>query len=260
MKSTLHERIKVNAMIRLAIVEDQKDEAQRLRNFSYSFFDDHALTAEVRLFYNASSFKQAFMQKPFTIIFMDIYLDETSGISASHWIRERDPNVPIIFITSSDEFVWDAFKIHSFDYILKPVKQEDITRALSEVLRLRHLKTHLIDLTVGRQIITVNAYDIQYILSDGHYTNITQKNQTIRAYGNYGQIKQEVEHLPQFVECNRGILVNMNDILQQKDDTFIMSDQRIIPIRRNQRSQIINTFINFQLQKNDKKSTLHDRP
>ncbi len=247
-------------MIRLAIVEDQKDEAQRLRNFSYSFFDDQIITAEVHLFYNASSFKQAFMKKPFTIIFMDIYLDETSGISASQWIREHDPNVPIIFITSSDEFVWDAFRIHSFDYILKPVKQEDIHQALSDVLRLRQLKTHLIDLTVGRQIIKVNAYDIQYILSDGHYTNIIQKNHTIRAYGNYGKIKQEIEHLPQFLECNRGILVNMNHILQQKDDTFTMSDQRILPIRRNQRSQIINTFINFQLQKKDKERTTHDRP
>ena len=237
-------------MKRLAIVEDNHKDAQKLHNICSTFFDDLNLPIEIDLFYDADGFRQTFLDKNYTIIFMDIYLKDASGVELSKWVRKHCPNVIIIFVTTSNEFVWEAFRLHAFDYILKPFEKEKIDKVINDILRFEKLRTFTLELIVGRQTLKINAYDISYLMSDGHHTNITTQNLTLRAYGSYSKFKEKLSHIPDFIECNRGILVNMNDVDQQLKDVFIMKDQRSIPLRRNERSHIINTFVSFRLQKN----------
>jgi len=40
--------------------------------------------------------------------------------------------VPVIFTTSYDEYALKAFKVNSIDYIMKPVQEEDLIRAMNK--------------------------------------------------------------------------------------------------------------------------------
>lgn len=234
-------------MIKIGIVDDIKEDAYKIRNFCYSFFDDRSMIVETDLFKDSMSFKEAYLKKNHEIIFMDIYLKETTGIEVSKWVRDISAETKIIFLTTSDEFIWEAFSIRSFDYILKPYQQEQIDHVLNDLLKLSKFKILNLELKVGRQIVKINAYNIQYMMSDGHYTNIKIDKELIRAYISYGKLKSMIIHIPKFLEVNRGILINMKHVTRQIDDTFVLSDGRIVPVKRKNQSQIINQFINFQL-------------
>ena len=45
---------------------------------------------------------------------------------------------PIIFTTAYDQYAIDAFKVNSIDYILKPIKSEELKRALDKFSRWNH--------------------------------------------------------------------------------------------------------------------------
>jgi two-component SAPR family response regulator len=57
------------------------------------------------------------------LIFMDIQLSD--GISFEIF-EQINITVPVIFTTAFDEYMLKAFKVNSIDYLLKPIKKEDL--------------------------------------------------------------------------------------------------------------------------------------
>lgn len=63
------------------------------------------------------------------LILMDIHLSDGSAFSIFNSIKVE---TPIIFTTAYDEYAIEAFKVNSIDYLLKPIKVEDMKRALDK--------------------------------------------------------------------------------------------------------------------------------
>ena len=69
------------------------------------------------------------------LIFMDIHLSDGSVFAIFDQIEVE---APIIFTTAYDQYAIDAFKVNSIDYILKPIKPEELKRALDKFSRWNH--------------------------------------------------------------------------------------------------------------------------
>jgi two-component system response regulator LytT len=63
------------------------------------------------------------------LIFMDIHLSDGSAFSIFNSIKIE---IPIIFTTAYDEYAIEAFKVNCIDYLLKPIKVEEMERALDK--------------------------------------------------------------------------------------------------------------------------------
>lgn len=68
------------------------------------------------------------------LIFMDIELADGQCFEI---FNQMEVASPIIFTTSYDEYALHAFKVNSIDYLLKPVRQEELERSLQKYTRLR---------------------------------------------------------------------------------------------------------------------------
>ncbi len=67
----------------------------------------------------------------FDITFLDIELGHSNGIMLAKRLKELQPDLKIIFVTSYPQYAVDAFAIHATGYLLKPVREEDIKRELT---------------------------------------------------------------------------------------------------------------------------------
>lgn len=67
-----------------------------------------------------------------------IFMDHLSDGSAFAIFDQIEVEVPIIFTTAYDQYAIDAFKVNSIDYILKPIKPEELKRALDKFSRWNH--------------------------------------------------------------------------------------------------------------------------
>lgn len=63
------------------------------------------------------------------LMFCDIHLADGSCFSI---FRQVETKCPVIFITAYDQYAIEAFKVNGIDYILKPVKREDLALALNK--------------------------------------------------------------------------------------------------------------------------------
>ncbi len=63
------------------------------------------------------------------LVFMDIHLADGSSFAI---FEEVNINCPIIFTTAYDEYALKAFEVNSIDYLLKPINQKDLERAINK--------------------------------------------------------------------------------------------------------------------------------
>jgi len=67
------------------------------------------------------------------LILMDIHLSDGIAFSIFNNITIE---IPVIFTTAYDEYAIEAFKVNSIDYLLKPIKAEEMERALLKFKKL----------------------------------------------------------------------------------------------------------------------------
>jgi two-component system, LytTR family, response regulator len=66
-------------------------------------------------------------------VFLDINMP---GMNGFEMLRMLDPQPDIVFTTAYDHFALEAFRANSIDYLVKPVDQEQLERALNKLERL----------------------------------------------------------------------------------------------------------------------------
>jgi DNA-binding LytR/AlgR family response regulator len=120
--------------MKVLIIEDEKFAVQRLSSFlqqSEKQIDILATTDTVEASVNFLN-----TAPELDLIFMDIAL----GDGKSFEIFEKTAvQCPVIFITAFDEYAIQAFKHNSIDYLLKPLKKEELEYALNK-FRTQHVQ------------------------------------------------------------------------------------------------------------------------
>ena len=69
------------------------------------------------------------------LILMDIHLSDGSAFTI---FKNITVEIPIIFTTAYDEYAIDAFKVNSIDYLLKPIKVDELKHAFAKFSKLTH--------------------------------------------------------------------------------------------------------------------------
>lgn len=67
----------------------------------------------------------------FHVAFLDIELGSTIGLVLAKQLKDLQPDIHIIFVTSYAKYAVDAFHIHATGYLMKPALTEDILRELT---------------------------------------------------------------------------------------------------------------------------------
>lgn len=69
-------------------------------------------------------------------IFLDILLGRESGMKVLQFMHERNPNCPVVMVTGAPEIATaaEAVRLGAFDYVTKPVHQDDLLRIARQAL------------------------------------------------------------------------------------------------------------------------------
>ena len=77
---------------------------------------------------------QAVLNAKPDVLFLDI---EMPGMTGFEMLAKLDPQPVIVFTTAYDRYALQAFGVNSIDYLLKPIEQAQLDRALDKIDRLR---------------------------------------------------------------------------------------------------------------------------
>ena len=100
----------------------------------------------------------------------------------------------------------------------------------------------------GKRLVRIRAAAIVYVIAQDKYIVIrTTDGQDHRYRTTFRTICRELDGNHSFLECNRGILLNMNSIRRTDGEMFEMDNGSKFPIRRSDRRRI-NNFRTYQFE------------
>ena len=147
--------------MRIAVCDDLKSDRQKtiealkniIRDFSINEFDDgYELAKSHRVL-------------PFDLIILDIIMPKLGGIETAALIREKDGRVPIVFLSSSDEFGVLSYSVVAFDYLLKPVDGTRLRECIKRLFSMNREK-HFVNVTYLGTPTKILLSNIQYLESN----------------------------------------------------------------------------------------------
>lgn len=107
------------------------------------------------------------------LMITDIEMPGFTGMEAVWKIREKHPNMGIIFITGYEQYAFEAFQVHAVAYILKPCSVEDLIGAVERAKVLN----------VKKNEITVKTFGLFSLFLNGKPCNFSnRKAQELFAY------------------------------------------------------------------------------
>lgn len=113
------------------IIEDEKLTADRLDKL----IQEHTSISVVETFYSVKSAIQWLQKnKCPELLFLDIQLGDGTGFDVLDSLKSYPQ---VIFTTAFDKYVLNAFKYNSVDYLLKPVKSEELISAIEKLRKVR---------------------------------------------------------------------------------------------------------------------------
>ena len=73
--------------------------------------------------------------KRFDIVFLDIQMEGMNGIEAARSLREKQGDTVLVFVTGIRDYVFDAFDLYAFQYLLKPIDEDKFAEVLARAVR-----------------------------------------------------------------------------------------------------------------------------
>ena len=143
------------------IIEDEELTADRLQNLVAK----HTSVNIIALLYSVKEAKKWLAENPLPdLIFLDIQLGDGSGFDILDSI-EMFPN--IIFTTAFDQYAIDAFKYNSIDYLLKPIKEKELQRAIEKLQKINQKEVDITSLISSFQNQTKKEFKEKFLVKVG---------------------------------------------------------------------------------------------
>ena len=102
----------------IAICDDEKDVRELLKHKVRTICPD----AELVLYQTGKELLAA--RDQIDILFLDIQLPGKDGMETAREFRERYRTTILIFVTALEEYVFEAFDVEAFHYLVKPFSDE----------------------------------------------------------------------------------------------------------------------------------------
>lgn len=225
--------------LRIAVLDDDQAELDRVRGA----LDALGETGAEYFSDKASLIRAARSEPPFDMAFLDVYLQDGTGIEAAEALREINPDTDFAFITTSQEHAVEAFSLGALHYLVKPVSRDDVAEAIRRK-EARGASRRSITLNVNRERHRVYLDSIVFIQSARHLVEVKLKDgRCLRVWQPISEIEALLDK--NFLKLNRGVVVNMNEISSMDPETCAMSDGTALPVKQRDRAAIRKRYDDF---------------
>ncbi|MDE7212645.1 MAG: LytTR family DNA-binding domain-containing protein, partial [Lachnospiraceae bacterium] len=120
-------------MLSIAVCDDEVMECCGMAKKIKDILEEQKIPCKVRQFYNGRELLQA--GESFDILFLDIMMQDMNGLKTAQVFRENAPDKILIFVSSSKQYVFDAYDVEAFQYLLKPVDERKLRNVLQRAVR-----------------------------------------------------------------------------------------------------------------------------
>ncbi len=236
--------------MRIAIVDDIAAERNLLHTRLNYKLKQRSIQADVLEYESGEAFLADAEQQPFTVVFLDIYMDGMSGMEAAKALRKLDTDCLLIFTTTSTDHALEGFQVRAMHYLVKPYTEQDLTALIDEILSRIPQPDNYLTVKVSGSDIQLPFKEMLYAEHFSHMIHVyTTGNRVLTTRMSFGQFTAPLKEDDRFFLCSRGIVINMEHAVDFDGTAFLLDNGSSIPVSRDLIKTARQTFMNFLFQR-----------
>ncbi len=230
-------------MIHVTIVEDQKQESERLSEMIRAYAEEYHLDIHIAIYGDAELFLNTYSTST-DIVFMDIELPGKNGMDACRELRKKDRRVIIVFVTNMAQFAIEGYEVEALDFVVKPVKYASFRMKMDKVVeKVSSNRNDSFVCMIDRKTVVLPAHEIQYIQVNDHSIDIHMENKILKSRGSLSSLEEELQR-KNFIRCNNYCLVNLSAVIAVEKDDIILKNDRI-HMSRSRKKEFLSALANY---------------
>ena len=186
--------------------------------------------------------------KRFDIVFLDIQMEGMNGIEAARSLREKNANLGVedtvlVFITGIRDYVFDAFDLYAFQYLLKPIDESKFAEVLERAVREAAKKKERRVLFIKSRNLTLDQSEILYIESRAKKVEIHTKGaaQAIEIYAAMDELEGQLGE--NFYRCHRAYIVNMDCITEYDSESITLTNGDRVYLTKKKYGEFVKAYM-----------------
>ncbi len=236
-------------MIRVAIVDDEREQIEIIKNIVEEFFKEKNIEYQIQEFLSGEDLLNTDICMD--LVFLDIQMGGIDGIETARKLRIKYRKTTLIYISNYTEKMALSFTVHPFAFLGKPIKLDEIKKHLTDYLSYIEslYQKKMVSFNGQHGEITVDIQNIIYF----EYTE-NRKIRLIMTDAEYciiGSMSELVKRMIQydFISPHKSFLINESKI-RSIYSSLVMVNGDEIPIAKNRKKQIqeqIYTYLHNHL-------------
>jgi two-component system, LytTR family, response regulator LytT len=228
--------------MKIAICDDDQQQRERIQQY-IKLSSIKCTDFEIVQFCCGEDLIKAYSENvTYDIIFLDIVMENLDGIKTADSIHKINTSALIIFISSYVQFVSETFRLHAFQFLIKPITRESFDREFERAVNQFYAQHRKLIFKTSCNTVAVEIKDIVYIEGYQHHLYVVTKNKN--EYMVTGKLSEKEKQLLPFgfVRVHQSFLVNMDFIKSINDKNVVTTVGVTVEMSTRKKSQVLNLF------------------
>lgn len=186
-------------------------------------------------------------QNKHQIYLLDIEMKKINGLQVAAKIREFDQEAIIIFVTSHDELMPEAFNVLAFNFIVKPFDYNQAKHIILKAIQTIRQRQVLFQFVIRKKTYTLYVNQITFFESINRKVIIhTTTNDQYEYYGTLKELKQKLNHYL-FAQVHNSYIVNMEHIKTMSGEGIVLNTGDNILVTKSYHKEFHEAYKSFVL-------------
>ena len=217
----------------IAICDDHPGDGARLAEIIADFAAEQRLNIRVSRFTDAEDMLSAARREAFTHYFLDIIMPGMDGIMAAQRIRAEGSEARLVFLSGSNEYAYQSYRVEAFDYLLKPAEPRQVRELLVRMLANEESDQDFICIQKGRGFMRLPVAQLSHLEVNQKQLYFYMVDGRVRQFaGTLAEYEQELLSRPEFVKIHRSYIVNLQQVSQLLPEGCVLLSGKSLPISR----------------------------
>lgn len=218
-------------MLWIAVCDDEVTECSKIAKRIREMLTEMKVPCEVRQFYSGQELLQS--SESFDIIFLDIIMGGLDGMKTAQIVREKAYDKLLVFISASRDYVFDAYDVEAFQYLLKPIEDQKLKRVLQKaVCKTLERSQAFIIISRDRQKKKIFLDTIFYFEIRGRMIDVHGTDGVFSYYGQIGALEKELKGKG-FFRCHKSYLIHLKYVdVYNRQEAILDNGERIAIAKR----------------------------
>lgn len=234
-------------MVKIAICDDEKN----IRTYLSALVRKQGIECEITEYATAGDYLASGVE--YDILFLDIELEcpeqDMDGMKMARQIRSMEGTKQpiIIFVTGYEKYVYDAFDVGAFQYLLKPVDEQKFAdvfrRAAEQAATNADQDKKVLMIQYGSTGKTIPLSDIYYMESQNHKIAVHMKDGVLEYYAKMSDLEEELQG--RFCRVHKGYLINLSYVDEyNKTEVMLTNGDRLL-ISKYKYEDFVKAYLRF---------------